>query len=133
MKAQQGGRFGYGQLSPGEAGSGGVLGPGSGSILISDVLKCSRWRPPQAAKAGSSAWEVRVCLSVSWELYSAKEMEIFYMYYNIGVNVLRRHFGHWAEIKLYQVWDMLVVSGQVAINKKKASQSPRWGRVSQSL
>lgn len=44
-------------------GSPGVLGQGSGSIVISDVLKCSCWRPPRQPRQDPLPGEDRVCLS----------------------------------------------------------------------
>lgn len=51
-----------------------------------------------------------------------------------GEHLLRRHFGDWADIKLYQVLDMSQVSGEGS-NKygKKAIKRGRWGRVALNL
>lgn len=40
-----------------------------------------------------------------------------------GKHLLRRYFGDWADIELYQVWDMFEVSGWLGSNKYRKGHS----------
>lgn len=64
-----------------------------------------------SAKAGFSAWEDRVCLSRG--LHSAKgNINLIHPLQRWGKHLLRRHFGDWANIKLYQVQDIWLGSNK---------------------
>lgn len=82
----------------------GALGRGSRSILISDVLKCSCWRPPRQPKQESRPGK---SVRLSGGLQSAKEnINLTHPLEHQGEHLLRRHFGNWADIELYQVQDI---------------------------
>lgn len=81
-----------------------------GSILISDVLKGSCWRPPHQPRQDSLSGKTESAFPADSD-QQQKNINLLNILEHRGKHLLRRHFRDWADIKLYQVHDMFEVSG----------------------